>query len=82
MADNPLLESVNILTPEFKAKIDALGEGETLELRVIPSDRNTTIEQMQKAAFDLLSDRRNGILKTTPLPYGGVKRSQEVLMIS
>lgn len=61
-----LLPSVDILTPEFKKKIDELeGDGKTLELRVTPSSEDVTVEQMQECAYRLIKNRKEGKYFTT-----------------
>lgn len=65
-----LLPSVDILTPEFKARIDALKEeyeyeGETLQLYVTPSSEDVTLEQMQDSALTFIRNRLMGIAKVS-----------------
>ena len=67
MADNPLLERVNILTPELKAELDALGGGEVLEFRVIPSSADVTMEQLQESALKFMKGLKDGIYKPRPI---------------
>lgn len=73
-----LLPSVDILTPEFKARIDALNEeygheGETLQLYVTPSSEDVTLEQMQETVLTFIRNRRMGIAKvSSDYPEDGI----------
>lgn len=67
---NRFLPSVDIMTPEFKARIDDLNEEyeyecETLQLYVTPSSEDVTLEQMQESALTFIRNRRMGIAKVS-----------------
>lgn len=67
MKNGKLLPSVDILTPELKAKIDALGDGEILEFRIIPSSEDVTMEQMQESALKFMKGLKDGTYKPRPI---------------
>lgn len=60
MIENKPLRSLNILTPDFKKKVDAMEGGDIKEFIVTPSHDGVTLEQAQEEALLWIRNRIEG----------------------